>query len=635
MSSWEAHYQEFVIKWCESNGRNPPAKNPRAVISDPPQEEKMNENKGQHMNAKLQTRLPSSSGQTDGSVKVLRRQPVREEFVTKAKKAKTSFKKEKTRTENQTCTVTGGSPQKKLQQKFEENRCSTHTMKQSISIPSESANAPPLTYYPTMDQMENFEAFVAHLESLGAHTEGIARIVPPKEWIPRKAGYEPSEMNEIIIKKPVKQNIVSTGVTGAFTTLGDRSLPPLTVPKYVSLATNSSYLAPSHKSHEELEELYWNQNQDASYPSPLYAADVEASLTDQDQEIFNIPKLHSLLTGMEEKFPGINLPYLYIGMWRATFSWHVEDMDLYGVNYLHHGAPKTWYCVPPQYGYKLEQLAQKLFPDMAETCFNLLRHKAVMIGPEILKANNIPFNKLVHEQGTIMVVFPHAYHAGFNHGFNMAEAINFALPRWVEYGKRFRFCVCNARKTEVVIDMEQFLEQTRPDKLELWRSGEDFALHPEDPEFLKMYWEDLKSRLELGFINKHLFGKLRDKLKMKREIDPWFRKKFPIGYAEDLELVIVDKNKNNIVSLKDATKAESNQRGRSNDELGITESKTIRSTEVRHRFKACSKCSGCVEKNCNTCVNCMDKPRNGGMNSIRQSCVKRICKNPIVSVILD
>lgn len=55
-------------------------------------------------------------------------------------------------------------------------------------------------------------------------------------------------------------------------------------------------------------------------------------------------------------------------------------MDLYACNYLHFGAPKTWYCVPPEEGYKLEQLARKLFPDFAKNCYNLLRHKAIMIG---------------------------------------------------------------------------------------------------------------------------------------------------------------------------------------------------------------------------------------------------------------
>jgi len=540
MSGWENTYQQFVANWCETHGRNPPAKNPRAATTNLPPlvKYKLDDSHGSKGIEQSQAKPPDK----DDCFKVLKRQPVREDFVTRKKSKATIIERISAKTEIPSVAIEPQGLTKKSCLSLDQ---STHSSRTS---PEEALSGCPLTFHPTMKQLENFDAYIAHLETQGAHREGIVRIVPPKEWMPRKDGYDLSELNDIVIEKPIKQNISETKVAGAFVTCGNRSLPPLTLPGFVRLANKSTYVPPSDLSYEELEELYWKQNQEKMKPSPVYGADVEASLTDPDLKIFNIPKLHSLLSGMEEKFPGVNLPYLYIGMWRATFSWHTEDMDLYGVNYLHFGAPKTWYCVPPRYGYKLEQLAHKLFPDMAEGCFNLLRHKAVMMDPGILRANNIPFNKLVHEEGTIIVVFPHAYHAGFNHGFNVAEAINFALPRWVEYGKRFRFCVCNDRKREVRINMEQFVEKIQPEKLELWNKGEDFDLHPEDPEYLKLYWEDLKHRLELGFIKKHLFRNLREKLKMKREIDPWFRKRFPITYADDLELVLKDQNMNEVVS---------------------------------------------------------------------------------------
>jgi hypothetical protein len=394
---------------------------------------------------------------------------------------------------------------------------------------------------------------------------------------------------------------------------------------------------------------------------------------------------------MEEEIPGINTPYTYVGMWKATFSWHVEDMDLYAINFLHYGASKTWYCVPPEYGYKLEQLAQKLFPEMTETCFNFLRHKAVMIGPKLMRAHGIPVNKLVHEQGTIMVVFPHAYHSGFNHGFNMAETLNFAMPRWVEYGKRFRGCLCSLQKRTVKVNMDKFVEMFQPDKYEKWKRGEDFALHPEDPDFVKKYFEDSKMRSKNGVIKQEEFETLKRDLMLKREIAPWFKEKFTLDYTDLLELVIeddvseetkVDKNENEISVVKKLRKRPSSdcyvkmecldeevatkhldeikaysaileeqrldyeaktayvnigQAGKSRgfqgvnkEDLKAKKSLVLCSANRNHKFKACTKCPGCLETNCDICVYCLDTPRNGGRNVLRQKCVKRLCINPVI-----
>ena len=139
----------------------------------------------------------------------------------------------------------------------------------------------------------------------------------------------------IVINNPVKHNITKTPVRGAFTTFADRSIPPFTLPEYLRLATSPKYLTPSHSSYEELEQLYWEQNQDASSLSPIYGADVQTTLTDPDQQVFNLTKLPSLISGMTEQIPGIHQPYVYIGMWTGLnlehfWGWLSGSLEYFG-----------------------------------------------------------------------------------------------------------------------------------------------------------------------------------------------------------------------------------------------------------------------------------------------------------------
>lgn len=42
--------------------------------------------------------------------------------------------------------------------------------------------------------------------------------------------------------------------------------------------------------------------------------------------------------------------------------------------------------------------------------------------------------RAVQSPGEYIVTFPRGYHAGFGCGFNVGEAVNFALPEWFPFG---------------------------------------------------------------------------------------------------------------------------------------------------------------------------------------------------------
>ncbi|XP_008592192.1 PREDICTED: lysine-specific demethylase 4D-like [Galeopterus variegatus] len=323
-----------------------------------------------------------------------------------------------------------------------------------------------MTFHPTMEEFTDFNKYIAYMESQGAHRAGLAKVIPPKEW---KARQNYDGINDILIATPLQQ--VVSGRAGVFTQYHKKK-KAMTVGDYRHLANSENYRTPPHLNFEDLERKYWKNRLSNS---PIYGADISGSLFDENTKQWNLGHLGTILDLLEQEcgvlIEGVNTPYLYFGMWKATFAWHTEDMDLYSINYLHFGEPKTWYNVPPEHGQRLERLARELFLGTSRDCEAFLRHKVALISPTVLKKNGIPCNRMTQEAGEFMVTFPYGYHAGFNHGFNCAEAINFATPRWVDYGKVASQCSCG--EARVSFSMDAFVRILQPERYELWKRGQD------------------------------------------------------------------------------------------------------------------------------------------------------------------
>uniref|UniRef100_A0A3B5MA24 [histone H3]-trimethyl-L-lysine(9) demethylase n=1 Tax=Xiphophorus couchianus TaxID=32473 RepID=A0A3B5MA24_9TELE len=325
-----------------------------------------------------------------------------------------------------------------------------------------------MTFRPTMEEFKDFNQYLVYMESQGAHRAGLAKVIPPKGWKPRRT-YD--DIDDLMIDAPIQQMVA--GQSGLFTQYNIQK-KPLSVQEFRRLANSDMYCTPRYLNYEDLERKYWKN---LTFVSPIYGADVSGSLYDEVEE-WNIGHLNSILDVIEEdcgvSIQGVNTPYLYFGMWKTTFSWHTEDMDLYSINYLHFGEPKSWYAIPPEHGKRLERLATGFFPNSFKGCEAFLRHKMTLISPSILKKYGIPFDKITQEAGEFMITFPYGYHAGFNHGFNCAESTNFATLRWIDYGKVATQCTCS--KDMVKISMEPFVKRFQPDRYASWMLGKDSTL---------------------------------------------------------------------------------------------------------------------------------------------------------------
>lgn len=223
---------------------------------------------------------------------------------------------------------------------------------------------------------------------------------------------------------------------------------------------------------EELERAYWKT---LTYAPPLYGADMMGTLFDERTDIWNLNKLPNLLDVLGTKIPGVNTAYLYLGMWKATFAWHLEDVDLYSINYVHFGAPKQWYSISQADAPRFEKAMKDIWPQDAKSCSQFLRHKGYLISPQhLLSRYGIKVNKCLSYPGEFVVTYPYGYHSGYNLGYNCAEAVNFALDAWLPMGKIAKRCECAQAQDSVWIDVYEIERKIRGEETEYEYTDEEF-----------------------------------------------------------------------------------------------------------------------------------------------------------------
>uniref|UniRef100_T1H200 JmjC domain-containing protein n=1 Tax=Megaselia scalaris TaxID=36166 RepID=T1H200_MEGSC len=275
----------------------------------------------------------------------------------------------------------------------------------------------------------------------------MCKIVPPSEWLPRRIPYNINDM-DFSIKTPTEQ-VFKQKSNGVYK-LKNQIIDKLSLVQFKDMTYLKKYKPPKFSSFEEIESLYWEEISNKNAVHPIYAADIQMTLMDFNLKYWNLNSLNSILDLVDKEY------------------W----IDIDGL----------WYVIPPSYGKQFESLLKKLYPKEFEECSSFMRHKTIMVHHSILKKHGIPYNTVLQEAGDIIITFPFAYHCGFNLGFNAAESTNFATERWIEYGKRTKFCKCFV--DTVKISMQIFVQRFQPDKYEAWLSGKDYGSHPEEPDVI-------------------------------------------------------------------------------------------------------------------------------------------------------
>lgn len=157
--------------------------------------------------------------------------------------------------------------------------------------------------------------------------------------------------------------------------------------------------------------------------------------TNHPANLMNLPWAKgSLLPLFSEAISGMTVPWVYVGSKFSTFCWHMEDQYTLSANYQHEGDAKVWYSIPDSSCTKFQNYLAQTTPDLFVRQPGLMHQLTSLVQPDLLVKNGIECYRAVQQPNEFIVTFPKCYHAGFNSGYNLNEAVNFTTDFWLPYG---------------------------------------------------------------------------------------------------------------------------------------------------------------------------------------------------------
>jgi hypothetical protein len=369
------------------------------------------------------------------------------------------------------------------------------------------------TLYPSVEEFRNFRSYLQEISKY--FEEGLVKVVPPSgcqfarddNYDPQYLGMEIEHYYEQRTKCATDQfDKIMKGIFQA----DIKVHPKLTLQDFIKLQKESEIKElPSAKGDKrdpniqgdrwkEREKLFWNSLGNPKKANAIYGGDISCTLFgDDDAFSWNLNKLDSILQTVGSGMGGVTNSMSYIGQFRSFFAIHVEDYDLYSINYLHCGQPKSWYSIPPSQRSLFEALAHRSFPHEMQACSEFIRHKNLLFSPEVLKEAGIKLHTCVQLPGEYIVTMPGAFHFGFNHGYNIAEATNFATSRWFDIGRSASQCHCEEGKVNIASTVLNRMET-------LWLRRRNMT------NMSPVNWPNLRMRCSCDQVDKYIPNKTKN-----------------------------------------------------------------------------------------------------------------------------